>query len=167
MEATRHDRGEDLRYQKAEWKVQRIAWVLMVGLVLAAFLGLLGNSGPIAQASLNSSDGALQLQYTRFAHHHAPTFLEFTVSPTAVQNGEVQIWMDADYARTLSVESIIPEPDSVEVGPERVLYTFKVEAGDAPIAVIFHYQHDGFWWLEGHLGVEGGGSVHIRQFIFP
>jgi hypothetical protein len=139
----------------------------MIALVFAAFFGLLGNSGPMADASIRTSDGAFELQYNRLAHHHAPTTLVFTVSPAMVQDGEVQIWMDADYAKALSIESIIPEPESMDVGSERVLYTFTVESQDAPLHIIFQYQHDGFWWLEGRLGVESGGSVELRQFIFP
>jgi hypothetical protein len=167
MEATSHDRGEGIGYQKAEWKVQRIGWAVMLILVLASLIGALGNSGPVAKASLQPADGTFELRYTRLQHHHAPASLEFDISPAVVQNGEVQIWMDADYAKTLSIESIIPEPDGVEVGPERVLYTFKIEAGDAPFAIIYQYQHDGYWWLEGRVGVENGGSVNVRQFIFP
>lgn len=167
MELTSHDRGEDLGYQETEWKVQRVAWALMLTLVLAALIGALGNRGPISDASIRSSDGAFDLQYNGLPHHHAPATLVFTVSPAMVQDGEVQIWMDAEYARALSIESIIPEPESVDVGSERVLYTFTVESQDAPLDIIFQYQHDGYWWLEGHVGIENGGSVNVRQFIFP
>lgn len=42
------DEGRDIAYQRREWIAQRIGWVTIALLVVAALLGLLGSVGPSA-----------------------------------------------------------------------------------------------------------------------
>lgn len=159
--------GEDISYQRREWVVQRVGWVVMALIVVAALFGLLGESGPFAEAELRAADGSLQVHHVRIAHHHAPAALTITVAPDLVEGGELRLWIDAAYARTLDIQSIIPEPESVEVGPERIVYTFAVADWKGSLTIVYHYEQESYWWKRGHLGIEGGAAVELVQFVFP
>jgi len=161
------DRADAIGYQRGEWVAQRIGWGVMTLIVLAAVLGLLGDTGPLARAAAESPDGSLRVEYTRIEHHHSPSILIVTVSPDVVTAGEVRLWIDADYVANLSIDTIIPEPEGVEVGPDRVVYGFTVSEHYAPFEIVFNHEQDGYWWNQGKIGIEGGGVVELRQVVLP
>jgi hypothetical protein len=89
------------------------------------------------------------------------------VAPGAAVDGEVRVWMDAEYLATLGLQSIVPEPDSVELGAERITYTFPVGEANGPMEITFQYEHEGFWQQDIQLGLVDGASLEFHQFIFP
>jgi hypothetical protein len=161
------DKGKDIDYQRREWHAQRIGWAVMVLLVLAALLGLLGGSGPYATARVESSDGSLEAHYMRLERHHAPGRLTVKVDPAFVEAGEVRLWLEADYAQVLEIQSIVPEPESTELGTDRVIYVFTVGDVAGETEITFSYEHDGLWRHQAQLGLENGAPVAFSQFVFP
>ena len=87
----------------------------------------------------------MSIDYYRLLRHHQPRTLSITVSPDSVQNGEVQIWLDRSYADKFGLENIVPDPESTDLEPDRVVYTFTTGQADGPLTVTFTYKHDGFW----------------------
>ena len=161
------DTGHDIEYQRREWIAQRIGWTVMALLVVAALVGLLGGSGWFAIDELDSPNGTLSLRYHRMEHYHDPTELELEVAPEAVENGELRIWVDDRYARGLEIEGIIPEPDQVQIEPERVVYVFLVGQPTAPLTIQMAFQHGRFWRQSGELGLVGGDQISFNHFVFP
>jgi hypothetical protein len=162
-----NDTGRAIEYQQREWTTQRIAWVIMTMTVVAAFLGLLGDTGPLAVANATAPDGSLQARYTRFAHHHGPGTLTVEVAPASVVEGEVRLLFEGDFVRDLGVESVVPEPDRVELVPDGVVYVFVAEEPSSPLVVHFSYEHDGYWFQSGQFGIEGAEPVVLSLFVFP
>lgn len=161
------DDGEDISYQRREWVAQRIGWSAMALLVVAALLGLLGSMGPLASAYTEAPDESIAVSYMRLERHHAPAWFVVEVAPESVLDGEVRLWLDANYLETLGLQSIVPEPESVELGAERITYVFPVGEGNGPLEIIFQYEHDGFWHQDARLGLVDGASLEFYQFIFP
>ncbi len=163
------DMGEDIAYQYREWTAQRIGWLVMALLVLAALLGLLGlgSMEPLASAYHEAHDGSIGVEYMRLERHHAPARLVVEVAPKAALDGEVRLWLDADCLASLGLQSIVPEPDSVELGAERITYVFPVSEENGPMEITFQYEHDGFWRQDVQLGLVDGAFLEFSQFIFP
>ena len=161
------DEGRDIEYQRREWRAQRIAWVAMAAVVLAAGLGLLGNAGPLASARSEASDNSIRITFDRLVRHHAPSELTIDVAPEFVEEGEIRLWVDVAYMRAIGLESILPEPESVELEPGRVVYVFSASEPDFPLVITFFYEHDGFWSQRGRLGLVNGTPVAFSQFVFP
>jgi hypothetical protein len=158
--------GHNIEYQRREWVIQRIGWMAMLLPLVAAFHGLLGN-GPLTDAPASSSDGAVTIEYFRIARHHQPRTLSVTVAPDVVENGEVKIWIDRAYADQFGLQNIVPDPDSADVEPDRVIYTFTTGQANGPLTVTFSYNHDGFWRQHGRVGLIGGPTISFTQFLFP
>lgn len=161
------DEGLDFAYQHREWVAQRIGWVSIALLVVAALLGLTGSVGPFATAQKEAPDGSIEIAYTRLERHHAPADLMIRVAPGFAESGEVHLWLEADYVHSLGLQSIVPEPESVELAPERVIYVFAVAEGDGPLEITFTYEHDSFWQQDARLGLTNGAPVEFSQFIYP
>ncbi len=162
------DEPRDATFMRREWTIQRISWVVMLAIVAAALVGLLGTPGFASTTHATTADGALSLEYGRIERHHAPTDLTLEVAPDAVVNGEIRLWISRDYIDTLSVETVFPEPDRVEVERDRVVYIFATgEAADGPLTVTIKHEHDGYWQQTGELGLVDGASLTFTQFILP
>ncbi|MDP9369934.1 MAG: hypothetical protein M3Q03_16960 [Chloroflexota bacterium] len=167
MDERINDAGEAITYQRREWTAQRVGWTVMTLVVLAAVLGVLGNSGPVASARVTASDGSVQLTYTRLEHHHGPAELTVEVAPAFAGEGEVRLWLDSAYVQGLGLETIVPEPDRVEVALDRMVYVFTVAEPTGPLVIDFSHEHDGFWLQHGRLGIVDAQPVEFRQFVFP
>jgi hypothetical protein len=59
------------------------------------------------------------------------------------------------------------QPESVETRGDLVLFTFAIGERAQPTHVTFNVRPDEYWSQDARAGIEGGGSVSFRQFIYP
>jgi hypothetical protein len=157
--------AEDSGFQRRSWRVQRVGWVLMALLVLAGLAGLLG-SGPLSHAKAVHEDGVMAVEYQRFARWMAPTQIKVHFGPQAVRDGEVRIWLDRRYVEKTKIEPVVPQPQKVEVGPDRLTYVFAAQAAPGPGTVAFHLEFTTFGLVEGRAGV-AGAEIGFRHLVYP
>ena len=157
---------EDIGFQRRDWAVRHIAWAVLVLVFLAALLGLFGN-GILSKATLGDDGMPLQVEYQRFGRHKAPMGLKMRLGPEAVQEGKVRLWLERSYLNTMQVETIVPQPGSVESGANHLIYVFNVSSSNFPVEVTFLMQSESIGRQTGRLGLEGGPSLSFSQFIYP
>lgn len=157
--------NQDLAFQTKQWTIQRMGWGAMALVVLAAVVGVFGN-GPLANATARSSDGAYQVEYARFARHRAPTSIRVILQQGAVGN-EARIAIERGYADGMQVEQVYPEPESVDVGANEVVYTFKPAADGTAATVLFSALYEDVGRNGGTIAVEGHPPVRLSQFVYP
>ena len=155
--------NEDLDFQRREWTVQRIAWLVEAAVIVAALLGLLGN-GPLSKASISDPTGSLFVEYSRFGHWESPLRIEITVQPRAGHLTRLSI--NRPYLDQMRVESITPQPVSQSADGERITFEFTSD-GDQPLTIAFHFSTRKLGAVEAASGLAGGENVQFTQFIFP
>ena len=155
---------DDMDFQRKEWQVERIAWVVMALLALAGLLGLFGD-GPLAKT--RAVNGPLQVEYHRFERLLSPAQMVVQVDPEAVQNEEVRLVIGRDLMESLEVSAIAPEPERMELTPESLVYVFNVSEATAPIRITFDMETAKAGSHNGNIALENGTSVNISQFIYP
>jgi hypothetical protein len=158
--------GQDLRFQRGQWRAQRYGWLALCAVLGLALLGLLGH-GPLSNATAGAAGGPVRLDYQRFARHGDPTRLEFRLSSAAVRDGRVRLWLDRDYLRHVKLESVTPRPESEEAGPDRHLFVFRAASADGDLLVCVRLQPDTAGRLRGRAGLEGGPDLAFTQFVYP
>ncbi len=158
--------GQDVDFNRREWAVQRVGWVVMALVVLAALLGLTG-SGVLARASVGDAGDPLRFEYSRFDRLEAPTTLDARIDADAVGGGQVELWVDRAYLQGVQVQKITPEPEAVRSGADRLIYVFGVDEPGQPITVTFDLQHTSFGWASGRVGLVDGPSLDFGQLVFP
>ncbi len=105
-------------FQKKEWKAFRVFWMLM-GLILAgAALGLFGR-GLLSDKTYTAN--GVQFEYNKFMRVEKGTELLITVGDLGQ---EAKISINNDYIRKVRIDQIIPEPVSVEIKDNTLIYTF-------------------------------------------
>ena len=158
--------GEDVPFQYREWTFERVGWVVMAVLAVAAVLGLFG-TGPLSTAMAGGAGDALRVEYERFDRLASPTTLRVQVGAGAADQGQVRVWIDQAYLDRVQIERIEPEPAETEAGPGRTVYTFAVEDPERPIAVTFHLTHQSIGRPNARIGLVDGPTLRFNQLVYP
>jgi hypothetical protein len=106
--------NQDLDFQRREWRLQWVAWGVVLLILVAGLAGLLGG-GPLSNGQ--ASAGPLAVNYERFVRKQAPARLELMVSPEAAVDGEVALWIGDGFLEKVNVAGVIPEPVAMEASP--------------------------------------------------
>ena len=158
--------AQDLDFQRREWRAQRIGWVVMALLILAALLGLTG-SGLLARATVGETGSPLQLEYSRFDRLEAPTTLDVEIAGEAASGEQVEVWVDRAYLQTVQVEQVVPEPEEVRSRGDRLAYVFGVDEPGQPVMITFDLRHTSFGPKSGQVGLGDEQLLSFSQFVYP
>jgi hypothetical protein len=158
--------AQNLGFQRKEWRVQRIGWVVMALLILASLLGLTGR-GVLARASIGDTGSRLQLTYSRFDRLEAPTTLDLQIAGDAVTGEQVELSVDRDYLQSVHVEQVVPEPEEVRSAGNRLTYVFGVDEPEQPMTITFDLRHTSFGPKSGEVGLADEPALDFGQFVFP
>jgi hypothetical protein len=134
--------------------------------IVAALLGLFG-SGPLSKATSQSGGAALTVDYHRFDRFQSPSTIEVLLGAEAIQGDEAQIWIESSYLDRVQIEDILPEPDSVEAGSDRYVFTFAITGDSASANVTFHIRSEEPGFHSAEIGIVDGSSIRLRQLIYP
>ena len=154
---------QHLDLQERLWRFQRIGWGIMALLVLAALSGLTG-SGPLSRAWAGSPGDLLRVRYDRFLRAESLSALEVHLGPSG---RETRIWFSRDYLEAVPFERAVPEPERVEMGPDRVTYVFRQAAAGGTGRITFYGPVTTVGRVEGRVGLPGGPEVRFGQFVYP
>ncbi|MER7113349.1 hypothetical protein ABT332_02530 [Saccharomonospora azurea] len=153
-------------FQRREWRVNRVAWVGLVLILLAGLAGLWGG-GALGQARVTGADGRLQVDYDRFVRNLGESTLQVRFPPGSAHEGSIRLSLSQDYLADNEVMATTPDPMSVTAEGDRLVYEFGVR-GDGPLTVTFDLRpNSGLGVLEATVGGTSAKPVRIRQLVYP
>ena len=158
--------GQDLKFQRRSWGVERAGWVIGALILFAAILGLFG-PGPLSKARAASADKRLSVEYHKLEHYQAPVHLRVAIAGSVATNGQIHLWINRDYLEAVDMEHIDPEPESVEISADRLVYIFKTPRPPATSKVLFRFEPNKFGKTLARLGLVDGPELQFTQFYFP
>ena len=150
---------QDLDQQRREWKLQRVAWFLMLLLGIAAFLGITG-SGPYANATVKT--GAVEVVYPRFCRRDASSELLVRL-PTLPHP---KIWLDARYLSNFQIDSITPPPHSVVEAAGGWIFEFLASPEQSTLSVSFRMTPETYGRIRGEVRRITGEAAVFTQFVY-
>ena len=154
---------EDMRFQQRSWRAERIGWIAMALVLVAALAGVFFH-GPASHRIARSADKYLAIEYERFAHKTALTHFVIRISPPVAE--QVLVRLSPAFAVTHDTESIEPRPIRSSGGSYGLEYVFaRSAAGDLTVYIAARPKRFGVMSL--HVEVEGRGAVNIAQLIYP
>jgi hypothetical protein len=159
------DIDEDIQLESANWKVQRVAWVIMAFFVLAALLGFTGDGGIGNLQSLKAGDSTsgLEVEYERFIRRNAPAEVKVKLTPST-SDSLTALHISKDFYEKLKVDKVVPEPAEVYTSEKGITYRFA--SANQPFSVTFYLTPKGMGSLPLHLST-AEKQVAITQFIYP
>lgn len=156
------DFKSELEFHRREWRVERVGWVLLAVFLILAVAGLFG-SGPLSHVRSGSKDGG-SIEYERFVRHGSITALRVRPAAT-LGHGAMRIEIAASYLRAFRIERIDPEPSSVVVSGERLVYEFAAAPAGAQIS--FHLHPEELGSHAAQVVIDAAEPLTIRQFTYP
>lgn len=157
--------AEDMDFERRDWTVERVGWVVMLLLAVAALLGLLG-PGPLTRMTVGERGGPLTVEYYRFERVENPSTLKVNLVPPAEED-ELKLWVDRTYAEAITFEQITPEPAEMELSADRLVLTFELGETGKETAIMLHLRHQEFGSMQGRIGIVDGPEVSFKQFVYP
>lgn len=123
--------GEDLKFQHAWWRFERIVWFVFLLIILCDIAGVFGR-GPVAKARMSNS--ALQVAYERVGRYGTPSIVDVALEPSAVQSdGKYHLFVSKSLVDELGMERVVPSPESTAIGAGGLTYTFPAVPGQASV----------------------------------
>jgi hypothetical protein len=150
-----------LKFHRVEWRIQRIGWIVLTTFLVLAFAGLFGG-GPLSHAHAEGPTG--RIEYERFVRFGTPS--EFAVTPTTgAEHGINRVEITSDYLEAFRIERITPEPATVRMSGQRLVYEFTAVGSGASIS--FHFDPHRLWQHRALVRINGGTPLEIRQLTYP
>jgi hypothetical protein len=157
---------QDLEFQRRAWMAQRVGWVLMAFVVLAAAVGLLG-SGPLSHARA-ALPGLMTVEYERFARFETSETLTVRLDSAATAGEVVRVSLSRDFLDAAKIETVLPPPARVESAAGRLIYVFAVAEPRAPMTVAFTFEPQEIGVHAGVVRLESrDASIAFRQLVYP
>lgn len=158
--------GQDLDFQRREWVIQRVAWYVMVLILILAVVGIFGR-GPIAQATARADDASLLVRYDRVDRRRAPAHLEIELAPGTAQHGQIEVWIAEEFLRRIELRGVLPEPAEMRGAGDRTIFVFAIADPNQSTRVTLDFEHESAGRAQIRVGLVGGPDVTVTQFVFP
>jgi hypothetical protein len=125
---------ENRAWQERFWSIQRVAWVVMALILIAAILGAFGSGGPLATARAETA-GAV-IDYPRIGRWQAAAEMIVGLPPRS--SGPVEVHLSSEFLEVYGIDSISPAPRETAATPSGHRYTFDVVPGGERKSLVFH-----------------------------
>lgn len=145
---------------------QRMAWVLLTLLLVAAFFGLFGR-GPLSHSTVGAPS-VFQVQYNRFARYQGSEDIHVHLHPgVADNNGTIALWISEPFGNSVQIQQISPQPVAVKDSGNGQVYVFSLFGKNTGLDAHFYYKPNSVGRMPVKLGIVGGKVVHFTQFVYP
>jgi len=154
---------ENRAWQERFWSIQRLAWILMLLILVSAVLGATGSGGPLATGHVDVAGGVVH--YPRIARWQ--TTSELTVELPSQAQGPTDVQLSKDLLEVFSVESMSPLPREASTTPAGHRYTFDVNGDRRKTIVFFLRPMRAALPSRGKVTVGNGPSATLNFVILP
>lgn len=159
------DIGFDAGIENGWILVQRVGWTLMAMLVAAGLTGVFGR-GPLAQASVTTPDGNVQIAYERFARFRTPTQMAITLK--APMAGRLDVVVSTSLLEKINVQFIDPVPVLQRAVAGGTDFVFNVDSSGAkPATITFAEQAAHTLGFGGTVQVDREPPLRLAGFVYP
>ncbi len=156
---------QDLTFQRREWLVQRVLWVVCALVIVLGVIGLFGG-GPISSVKHASGDDTVAVEYHRFVRHDGRASLTFRVDASHASGQEVEVWIDQRFLDRVQIENVSPQPASVRSDDDRMTWVFETGDGSDALIATFAYRPQAIGRIRGEAG-SGTSTVDVGQLAYP
>ena len=161
------DIAEDTGFHRRQGRFERIGATVLVLVLVAAALGLFG-PGLFNRTRVATHDGALGIEFPRFARMQAPVHLSLEVRPApSSDRREARVWLSADYLERIDLERITPEPESSELGSDGTTLVFACDGGSGPLSIALDLRARVPGSTRGRIGTSATDAVELGHFVYP
>lgn len=157
---------QDLEFQEREWRVERVGWALLAGVVVLAAFGVFGH-GPVSWTKVSSGDGSLEVSFERFGRRGGSQALVVSAPASEARRGVWDVEISRSYVDAMDIDAVTPEAEAVEAVDGAVRYSFSQGSPDADLDARLSLTPRAMGPRRGEVRVSGGEPVGVHHFLFP
>lgn len=157
---------ENMAVQRRTWVAERVGWVVMGLLVLAALAGLFAK-GPLSSAEARDAEGLLAVTYDRFLRYRAPATIRLDLAAAAVTGDRVSIRVDDAFLSSFGIQEIAPEPSGMALDGAAAVLDFDVAARGRPVTIRFSVMPERVGPTRAEIALAGAAPVRFATFTYP
>jgi hypothetical protein len=157
------DLPQNQRYEKRALTIKRIGQVIVFGLILAGLSGVLGK-GIWTRKSVDISNGFL-MEYESLPRAKSESPLVIYCTPEDTMS-ELRVAIAVNYLKWVSLREVYPEPRSVEMGRDSLIYRFSLNKKNGTGTIRFSTYPNKAGRVDLGIGVMNKQTV-VSQFIYP
>jgi hypothetical protein len=154
---------EELSFQRTSWIVERVAWVLLALVPLAALTGIFAH-GFFSDQTIRSNNSALSVEYERFQRQSVQARFVFRIAASG--SNDVQLRLNSAFQQTYEIQSLHPAPVRSRADNEGLeLFFHRPEGGELVVVLWGTPRSFGRLLLEAH--TDSGDQVELPILIYP
>jgi hypothetical protein len=151
---------------RGEYRAERAAWIAMALILLAALLGGLGH-GILSDRRIQASDGSLSVEYSALERYQATCELRISVKPPPDADEPVRLSISRTLVDRIQLKHVSPPPAQVQTVDSAVVLTLPAAAVRDGGPIVCRFEHERYGPVAFDIGLVGGQSVRVRQFVLP
>lgn len=155
---------EHMRWQRIEWRIQRIGYICLFAVVLLGACGLF-SKGVLSDKKVVSAEGSLQVEYERFGRLDSDMAMTIRIKPR--QSGHFTLMINGEEMDNFQIQSLQPQPQQA-VSSKNTLelsWRFPGRREGATVWVGLQAQKPGRYPVT--ITLDDSASVQFTQWIYP
>lgn len=156
--------GENLDFQRKWWRFEKIAWTVLVLILIVDLLGGFGR-GWLAKAKKATADQALTLEYERIERANTPSIMTFHFDSSAIHRNQILLFVSDSLVKPLGAQRIAPQPALSKIGADGITYTFAASTAPASVQIELTPSFPGMHTFR--VQVEGSSPIDGNIFVMP
>ena len=154
---------EHIRFQEVSWIVERLAWVALALIPLAAFTGIFAH-GSLSDKTARAPDSSLSVEYERYQRQSVQA--RFVIRIPSAQSSQIRLRLSPSFQQTYDIQSLQPAPLRSRASPQGLeLFFHTPEAGEL-VAVIWSTPRN-FGSVDLEAQTDSSGPLKFPVFIHP
>lgn len=148
------------RFQRTFWRVERLAWIGFVVIIIGALFGLTGAGGPLSARTLRA--GGAEITYTHIARWQTTHTVSIRMPPAGAVDPVVSI--SESQANDFTIDTVMPQPTRVEASAGAHRYHFAGQTGASLIVFEVTPRQPGIYRHD--LAVDGQHQT-LTTYVLP
>jgi len=148
---------EEIPLHKKGWVLQRIGWMLILGVMLCGAIGLFGE-GWLSEKTVKT--GAFSANYEKYFRYE--TEMKVRLESSGEHIGSVAL--PQDYLKHFRIVRFVPEPENNVTNGSDVIFNFL--PGQNRLVTIYMIPR-GRGNIQGEMKINGANNIGLKHFIYP
>jgi hypothetical protein len=153
-------------FQRRSWFAERLAWLVMLGVVLGGLMGAFGGAGWLAEAEASTPDGALRIRYASIQRLTAPTVLRVEAAPNR-PDGRLDLSFGPELLAHWRVTGLVPPPLESRGEAGHLVLTYQVSGAGAAPALLLQAEPERPGLARVSIGRGGDPPLTLRILVWP